>query len=422
MPEFKFSCPQCGQRIQCDTAYVGAQINCPACQQAITVPQASGAAAPPPVLPPVTPAGRATAAPVAAPRQPTAPLPVKKSHTLRNVLVITACVVFVVLAGLGVLGWMGYSKFKAQQLAASKGNPAAMVAAPSAVQQTAALDIFHKMQNAYTNLDTLQASATSVMDLDMSQLSADDLNPNAKKAKTAKTKKTHRPAGMPKSITTTMQVSIKLQRPGSYLVKATSHMSLGFMTMTNVNVTWSSGETNYCFMNMNNGTFKTYTTVKDRDTGVMSGGQPCILALGMMEFFFSADPGKATKIIHDLGQTDDEPINGQDCYTLTAKVFGQKLKFWVSKSNYMILQSQFTLGAPVSDEDIDEAFDAFDTDTKQTPAQIAQQKAQAKQQATMMTKIRGTITDTCDDVQANPSLAPDDFQYKVPRGTKLVRG
>ena len=47
MAEFKFTCPQCKQHIQCDSGYVGSQINCPACQQAIVVPLQ-----PPTVVPP----------------------------------------------------------------------------------------------------------------------------------------------------------------------------------------------------------------------------------------------------------------------------------------------------------------------------------------------------------------------------------
>jgi hypothetical protein len=46
MAEFNFSCPQCGQRIQCDTTYSGKQINCPVCQKPIVVPQASPAGVP----------------------------------------------------------------------------------------------------------------------------------------------------------------------------------------------------------------------------------------------------------------------------------------------------------------------------------------------------------------------------------------
>jgi hypothetical protein len=413
MPEFKFSCPQCGQRIQCDTAYASAQINCPACQQSITVPQAPVAAAAPPPLPPSTPSSRAgTAAPMAA-RSAAAPLPAKKSHTLCNVLVITACVVFVVLAGLAAFGWTVYSKFKATQLALKKGNPAAMVAAPTVAQQQGALDLLAKMQGAYTNLNSLEASGTSVMSVDMSQVTAADLNPNAKK-----TNNTHRPSFLPKAITSTMKVSIKLERPGSYCVTENSHMSVGFTTISNLIVAWSPGQTNYTYYRMNNGTFKRFATVKDRGTALVAGGQPCLLALGMVQLFFNDTP----KLIQDLGQTADDPINGQDCYTLTAKIFGQKLKVWVSKSTYMIVQSQVTLGAPVTDADIDAAFDSFNTKTNMTAAEITKQKAQTKQQLAMMTKIRGTITDTCDDVQTNPTFTDNDFSYRVPRGTKLTRG
>ena len=38
MSEFKFSCPDCGQRIAATDEYVGYQINCPACQSLIVVP------------------------------------------------------------------------------------------------------------------------------------------------------------------------------------------------------------------------------------------------------------------------------------------------------------------------------------------------------------------------------------------------
>ncbi len=36
--EFKFTCPQCGQHILCDTKWSGREINCPACQQTLVVP------------------------------------------------------------------------------------------------------------------------------------------------------------------------------------------------------------------------------------------------------------------------------------------------------------------------------------------------------------------------------------------------
>jgi len=39
--EFKFSCPACGQHIQCSSAYSGKEINCPACRKQIWVPEIS---------------------------------------------------------------------------------------------------------------------------------------------------------------------------------------------------------------------------------------------------------------------------------------------------------------------------------------------------------------------------------------------
>jgi hypothetical protein len=64
MSEFKFLCPECGQKILCDATWSGNRIACPACQKALTVPDAPLAA--PAVV--MEPAGvSAAAAGVAAP-------------------------------------------------------------------------------------------------------------------------------------------------------------------------------------------------------------------------------------------------------------------------------------------------------------------------------------------------------------------
>jgi DNA-directed RNA polymerase subunit RPC12/RpoP len=405
MPEFKFSCPQCGQNIQCDDSYAGAQINCPSCNQAIIVPQAQSAYTAPPATPPPGPGSRI---PAAGQRFAAAQMPVpQKSSALRNTLVTV--VVVIVLAALGVGAWVGYSKYEAKQ-ALKKGNPAAMVATPSASQTTSAMDLLSKVKNTYTNLTSLSLSGTSVMALDLSQMTMADMDPKAKNT---------RRGNIPKAITNTMEVSLKLERPGMYCLQSKGSTKMGRMSTTNTMAAWSLGETNYSFMAMGGGAYKRYAIVPDRNTALMSGGQPSVLALTIMGFFFSDVNTNMQKIIQDWGQTEDDSVDGQDCSTVTAKLFGQKWKLWISKDNYMILQSQLTLGAPVNDEDIDSALDAFDTSTNQE--QIAKDKAQAKQQMQMMTKIRGTITDTYDDVESNPTLTEDDFNYQVPRGVRLAR-
>ncbi len=86
MAEFKFTCPQCKQHIQCDTTYVGSQINCPACRQAIIVPP----------LPPM----------VAAPGERTIQI---KVSTLRKASLIGLCVLLVAGITTAVLCVMGNS-------------------------------------------------------------------------------------------------------------------------------------------------------------------------------------------------------------------------------------------------------------------------------------------------------------------------
>ena len=88
MSDFKFACPECGQRISCDTGYSGTQFNCPACRKPLTVPAASVAdqvaspvfvpvgqfAAPPPgALPPPAGSAGAPGPPLSSP--PSAPAP-----------------------------------------------------------------------------------------------------------------------------------------------------------------------------------------------------------------------------------------------------------------------------------------------------------------------------------------------------------
>jgi DNA-directed RNA polymerase subunit RPC12/RpoP len=69
MSEFKFLCPECGQKILGDTAYVGNQIACPTCQKAITIP-AAASAVPAPVAEPAAQAPIPQTASQAAPSLP----------------------------------------------------------------------------------------------------------------------------------------------------------------------------------------------------------------------------------------------------------------------------------------------------------------------------------------------------------------
>ena len=47
-------------------------------------------------------------------------------------------------------------------------------------------------------------------------------------------------------------------------------------------------------------------------------------------------------------------------------------------------------------------------------------KAQVKKYTPAMTKIRGAITSTTKNIELNPALSADDFNYAVPRGVRLT--
>jgi len=75
MSEFRFFCPECGQKILGDTAYSGTVIACPTCQKSITMPAAASAAPPlAGVAAGSTPPPPASSSPAAAMSQTQAPV------------------------------------------------------------------------------------------------------------------------------------------------------------------------------------------------------------------------------------------------------------------------------------------------------------------------------------------------------------
>jgi outer membrane lipoprotein-sorting protein len=430
MAEFKFSCPQCGQHIQCDSGYSGMQINCPSCQQAIVVPQAPRSAAAPsaPMVPPPPPSASApglatrqtTAAPstgrrfAGAPNLAGGPPPKPKSKALKTVLVITAAVV--VLAALGVGGWFGFSKYK-EHKAAKKANPAAQVATPSSDATVQALSILTKVHSAYTNFASVKEDGTLSLFLNLSNLTMADLNPDS--PANAKTPN-RRPPGMPRIITNSTEYSVKRAQTNWFYFAGEAVSKIDRQAVTNTIAMWSADKGTFMFMDSHQRMAPaTYQQLADAGSVNNTSAQASEQVRKMQQLF--GDPAELTKIIKDLGQTDDEPVNGQDCYTLTAKVLGQKVKIWVDKSTYLISQSQITLGGAISDADIDDAFSLVAAGFTNLPtAQLTMIKSQVKKYTPAMTKIRGTITFTTKDIELNPTLSADDFNYPVPRGVRLV--
>jgi hypothetical protein len=408
MAEFKFSCPHCDQHILVPYGNAGAQINCPACLKLIVVPEAPGAVEPPPPPPPIMqrPAASSPAAARTAYKPPLPPAQKSGSRAMKTVLIISA--VIVALGVLGGGGWHFYSKHKA-----AMGNPAAQVPVPTAASTVQALSILSKVHSAYTNLTSVKADGTVTLFLDLSNITVADVNPN--RNADAKNAKRH-PPGMPRVITNTTELSVKQAQPDLYYFAGESVSKIDRLTMTNTFAFWSSDKGKFMF---------TDSHLKGIPARYMqlAAGNPTnkdAEQFKNMQHLFD-DPANLTKIAKNLGQTDDESVNGQDCYTLTAKVLGQKVKVWVDKTSYLIPQWQITLGGTISDADIDDAFSLFAAAfTNMPPMQLNMIKAQLKKMTPVIAKIRGTIASTSRNVEINPTLSADDFNYPVPQGVRLI--
>ena len=304
-------------------------------------------------------------------------------------------------------------------VAAKKPNPSAQVATPTANAAMQALGILTKVHSAYTNFTSVKEDGTVTLFLDLSNLTYADLNPDAP----VNTKNPNRrQQGMPRMITNTTEYSVKRAQSNWFYFAGEAASKIDRMPLTNTFAMWAADKGTFMFTDTRQGGMSTTSYQQIADAGAVNNpSQQVTEQIGKLQNLFG-DPAQLTKIIKDLGQTEDEPVNGHDCFTLTAKVLGQKVKIWVDKSTYLISQSQITLGGQISDADIDDAFSLFAPvlNYNLPPAQLEMIKPQVKKYTPAMMKIRGTITSTIKNIELNPTLSADDFNYPVPKGVRLV--
>jgi hypothetical protein len=362
-----------------------------------------------PSLPPRPAAPAPPAAPRYAGAQSAAAQPPKKSPALKVALI---AVVFLVCSALGYFG----VQFALHGLGGGKPkeDPAAHVATPTADQAVQALSILSKVHSAYTNVNTLKAEGTLTLYLDLSNLTEADVNPGGHED--PKMAKRH-PRGMPRTVTNSTAIFIKQAPSNFYYFTGEAISKIDRMAITNTFAYWSSDKGRFTFNDSHQPRVPAmYMQLPDVNPGDNAAQQ-----VKNIQHLFQ-DPANLAKIIKDLGQTEDEPVNGQDCYTLTAKVFGQKVKIWVDKSTYLVPQWQLTLGGLASDADIDDAFSlAAAGITNAPPMELDMVKTQFKKYAPAFAKISGTLAFTADNMEVNPTLAGSDFNYAVPPGVRLIK-
>lgn len=415
MSEFTISCTGCGQRITVNDEWIGAKINCPTCQVSIVVPDnpdaptaSSIAIAAPPGMPPPPPVPKVTRLSVSALTAPEAhaPAPVplatteqqgsagyrvhmarkpKKSYTG----VIVAVVAVVLLGGSAFLNrdfikskWQSWHGPTAAELAAT--NTPAQPAPPP---ELTASEIMAKVIALYQGLPTFSAGGKFASVLDMSAISPAQA------------------AAGPHAVTADLM--LKMNRPLSYRIDMT--VARGTSNVTTIG--WSSGagdwlQTHYgrTKMQSHDQVFNSFAVFSDGVNG--AAGDIVRLFIGETNLGLAKDTIEWTR-------DKDENLAGQVNYVLEGTVDLHIFKVWISRDSFLITQTQVVLDGTASMDDA-----TIKAQLKAIRGKDPSLKDVADAKKAM--KIKGTITQTYNNIQTNVTFAETDFAPAAP--TAPARG
>lgn len=372
MNEFKFSCPHCQQNIQATPEYSGIQINCPNCQRTIVVPDAQVAAAAPKP-------GKLTMAASTVQHAATSPVmattmarkakkpPVKLYVGLGvGALAVVAAIIFVPKA------LDKYQQHKADVAAAAEAKAKAEQAKTNAPPDLEVDEILKRVGETYKGLTSYKAQGDSVSTMDMSQISPMLKDPQKASA----------------------SLSILLGKPDLYRIEWDRQGGPKSMK----GAAWSSGKGDYVR------TVAGATKYKTRDLALgMAGASSGTLGAVLAGLFFNST-NSLTVALKNYAKSKNETLNGRKCYVVTGQAASQNLQFWIHKDDFLIAQVEVVLGGKMDD------------------SVLAGLNAAQKAQAQMMSKVKGNIIETYQNIETNKVLNPGDFEVAIaPSATPKVK-
>jgi hypothetical protein len=358
MSEFKFACPNCQQNIQATSEYSGQLVNCPSCQTQMIVPADPNAPAPTGgklSMAASTPHPQAAAS-AAASFNAAKPVRKKKSKTGLIVgLSLGACAVAAAI----IFGPSLMKKFKPVELVQAP-PPAETNEPPPAPPELTTMEILQKVGDAYKGMTDYVAQAKTVCNVDMSALVP---------SKTA-----------PVTINTTS--SLQLGRTNNYRLEWEQTVSGN----TIKGAAWSSGKGNW----VGYGPIPP-TKLKTRESALQPAVSALILSGGIVELFFS-DTNSMAADAKDFTKTNESNLNGIACYALIGEQNHVSIQLWINKSSFLIIQIAVTLPMKIEPEELRK----LPTDQRNV--------------MTAMSKLKGTVTETYDNIRTNQNLLASAFE------------
>ncbi len=357
MSEFKFSCPRCQQNIQATSEYSGQLINCPSCQTQMMVPAAPDA--------PAATAGKLSMA-ASTPHPQAASSAAAAFHSLQPVrkkkpktgLIVGLSVGACAIAAAIIFGPGLMKKYKPAEVAATP--PPAATNEPPPPPPLTTQEILQNVGDSYKGMKDYSAEAKTVCNLDMSALVPGKTAP----------------------VTINTSSSLQLGRTNNYRLEWQQIVS----GTTIKGAAWSSGK----------GNFVGYgpvapSKVKTREQALLPAASALILSGGIAEIFF-ADTNSIAAAVKDFTKTNGPSLNGLDCYMLIGEQNHLSVEVWVNKSTFLINQIEVTLGGKID------------------PAELKKLPLEQRNVMTALSKLKGTITETYDNIHTNQNLLASAFE------------
>jgi len=281
---------------------------------------------------------------------------------------IGACVV----AALIIFGPAAWKKYIKPNEGAGLEQTATNAAPPPPPPELTTQEILQNVNAAYKNLSDYAATAQTVGALDMSALV---------------------PGQGMMNITT--HSSLQLGRTNFYRLDWEQN-ALGRVT---TGAAWNAGKGDFS----GSGPIPA-KKVKTRLEAMAPAAASLVLSALIAETFFSTTNSVAEDA-NIFTKTNTPAVNGQPCYALLGEVNHQTLLLWINKKSFLISQVEVILGGKMDEAEL-----------KKLPS--AQRTAMA-----MMSKMKGTITETYDNIQTNQNLLAAAFTtpYKPTVNPEAVR-
>lgn len=268
-------------------------------------------------------------------------------------------------------------------------------------------EIIANVQKKYAGLTSLSASGKVISDFDASGVDLASVLPADAKPPTDAQLQAAKAAAQQRR-TMTMDFTVRVARPELYHVAWSQQIAPGQL---NKGAAWSAGNGFFLLL----GDKKVMQQI-DLNLGLASAtGVSSGVANTLPSMFFQR-PSSLLALLRNIAQFPDETISGEDCYVVTGEAAGQKITLWITRA-FLVKQKRHTLGGTVTlpafrDEDVKSGLEQ--AGQKATSESAEQFKKLAQLMQNVSSQMKGSITETYENIQVNQPLSRESFAQALP--------